>query len=995
MPETSAMVLTPSKLLPKPLSPEHQPIINSPFYPPQYHWPLNSETKAFAPASNGRRSAQNMPPVAGSRSNRQDRQRLHDIGIAWDELRLVNQIRQAVADWQTTGYPAATATTRDLINHWTDREEFPLYFAQIDAVLTHIYLREIRPPDINQELEKINLKYNDGIERIAHKMATATGKTPVMAMLILWQAANHYTSGQQDSRFVRRFLLITPGITVRERLQNSLDPRQPNNDWKTFNLIPPGDLYEQALASASVKIVNYHQLEPQTTGLKPSNIAQQLINGGSRPTTPEELATRIETPSEIVERIADGKTQKGNILVINDEGHHCHRGNPDKKGQSDTQWFTSIRHIRDTRLLSYVTDMSATPIFLTQSTPRPFEWIISDYSLVDAIEAGLTKIPRVPTRTTTEKNSRFRDIFSNTDRKQASDFRPEDAGNNTLLKEALEVLYRDYETKNDEWQNRNEVPVMAIVMNSVKNANAMYKHISSGTATPLFSNYTDAIQTELRNDPHTIIVHSKMEDGEAATGETGRQIREIAAAYRRNPNYGFTDDDKSEYIIRRVMNTVGRHRQPGEHVRCVISVNMLTEGWNTKTVTHLLGFRKFGSSLLCEQVAGRTLRRVTNDFQDEQDLLFKPEYAQIFGIPFPQYEEPEEEGPVPKPSLPPVLMEPLESQRKFRIEWPNIVKLQRPGSHQAIQVRTKPGGPDETHTVIDVLPETAISEGITGPHVEMTSDAHETKGTFLYRAAREVVRTIEKETEQQALTEQPGQPVIQVAKLFGQTVKAAQQYHGSGYIEGPENQDRWPTDETTILKASQWLHRNLDIIKPETGTIWLQAIPSAISHWQHTGELREYDTGNNPKRIYGPTKKSEISYAHCDSEWEWWVAKQLDEMDEILRWTRNKGLNWSIPYVADRQQRSYWPDFVAVVQLNENQELHMVIEVKGLERDNDPIKRRWAQEYWVPAVNHHQEYGLAAGRTWAYLYLDDEALVINATSRIQELIDQYRQAQIA
>ena len=172
---------------------------------------------------------------------------------------------------------------------------------------------------------------------------------------------------------------------------------------------------------------------------------------------------------------------------------------------------------------------------------------------------------------------------------------------------------------------------------------------------------------------------------------------------------------------------------------------------------------------------------------------------------FPQYEEPEG-GKDPTPSLPPVTVEPLESQRRFRIEWPNIVKLERPGSHQAVQVRTKPGGPDEPYTVIDVRPETSISEGITGPHVEMTSDAHETKGTFLYRAAREVVRTIEKETEQQALTDQTGHLVIQVAKLFGQTVKAAQQYHSSGYIVGPENQDRWPTDETSILKASQWLH---------------------------------------------------------------------------------------------------------------------------------------------------------------------------------------------
>ena len=988
------MALTLPELLPEPLSPEAQPIINSPFYPPQYHWPLNSDTKAIAPAANGRRSAQNMPPVAGSGGTRRRRTQPGNIGVAWEELKLINRIRQEVADWRDAGYPGVTTTTRDLINHWTDREEFPLYFAQIDAVLTHIYLRETRPLDITKELERINIQYNDGFDRMAHKMATATGKTPVMAMLILWQAANHYASGQQDSQFVRRFLLLTPGITVRERLQDSLDPRQPKNDWKTFNLIPPGDLWEPALTSASVKIANYHQLEPRILGLKPSDKGQLLIDGGSRPTTPEELDARIETPAEIVERIADGKTQRGNILVINDEGHHCHRGDPDKKNQSDTQWFLGIRHISDAGLLSYVTDMSATPIFLTQSNPRPFDWIVSDYSLVDAIEAGLTKIPRVPTRTTTEQNSRFRDIFSNTDSKQTLDFRPEDAGNNTLLKQALQVLYQDYEDRDKEWKNRSEVPVMAIVMNSVKNANAMYRHISSSGATPLFSNYTDAVQTELRNDPHTIIVHSKMEDGEAATGETGRQIRELAAAYRRNPNYGFTEDDRPEDIIRRVMNTVGRHGQPGEHVRCVISVNMLTEGWNTKTVTHLLGFRKFGSSLLCEQVAGRTLRRVTNDFQDEQDLLFKPEYAQIFGIPFPQYEEPEG-GKDPTPSLPPVTVEPLESQRRFRIEWPNIVKLQRPGSHQAVQVRTKLGGPDEPYTVIDVRPETAISEGITGPHVEMTSDAHETKGTFLYRAAREVVRTIEKETEQQALTDQPGQPVIQVAKLFGQTVKAAQQYHGSGYIEGPENQDRWPTDETSILKASQWLHRNLDIIKPKTGAIWLEAISSAISHWQHTGELPEYDTGNNPKRIYGPTKKSEISYAHCDSEWELWVAKQLDDMDDILRWTRNKVLNWSIPYVADRQQKSYWPDFVAVAQLNDRQELHIVIEVKGLERDNDPIKRRWAQEYWVPAVNHHQEYGQATGRTWAYLYLADEPLVINATSRVQELIDQHRQDQSA
>ena len=409
------------------------------------------------------------------------------MGVAWEELKLVNIIRQGVKEWREAGYPGTTTTTRNLINHWTDREEFPLYFAQIDAVLTHIYLRETRPTEITSELERINSQYNDRMERIAHKMATATGKTPVMAMLILWQAANHYTSGEGDHRFVRRILLLTPGITVRERLQQSLDPRVPNNDWKVFNLIPPGDQWEPALTSVSIKIANYHQLEPRTLGLRPSDKGQQLIDGGSRPTTPEELSSRIETPAEIVERIADGNTQGGNILVINDEGHHCHRGDPNRTNQTDTQWFTGIQHIRDAGLLAYITDMSATPIFLTQSNPRPFDWIVSDYSLVDAIEAGLTKIPRVPTRTNTEQSTRFRDIFSNTESKQAADFRPEETGNNTLLKEALEVLYNDYENRDEDWKDRREIPVMAIVMNSVKNANAMYRHVSGGAATPLFS----------------------------------------------------------------------------------------------------------------------------------------------------------------------------------------------------------------------------------------------------------------------------------------------------------------------------------------------------------------------------------------------------------------------------------------------------------------------------------------------------------------------------
>ena len=634
------------RTLPQPNDPNGEPVINSPYGTPEWRWQLDSSTKAYAPALPGRREAQNIPPVAGSRKLRGRPALPGEMGARWTPLQLVNDIRTAVLDWQDAGYPGITQTTRDLINHWTDEEACKPYFAQLDAVLTHIYLHEAASEKVTDEIQGINDRYNDGVYRIAHKMATATGKTPVMAMLILYHAANHRNAAPDDHRFTRRFLVVTPGLTVRERLQDSLEPGHDDSDWKAFNLVPPGDQWERALSSASVSVINYHQMQPKDAE-PTSTKQQQLIDGGANPTTPEEMETRKETPKDVIDRIADGKSQHGPILVINDEGHHCHRGDPDKKNAlpQNTQWFEGIRQIRDAGMLRYVVDMSATPIFLAQSNPRPFDWIVSDYSLIDAIEAGLTKIPRVPTSTNRSNESELRDIFSRTDSKQAADFRPDVTGNNVLLKEALGSLYRDYEKTVENWKNRPEQPVMAIVMNSVKNANAMFRHVAGGAVTPLLSNYEGQGKDEIRDDPKTIIVHSKMEDGEAATGETGRYIRELAEVFRRNQKYGFSDSDRPEEIIRRVMNTIGRPGLPGENVQCVISVNMLTEGWNTKTVTHLLGFRKFGSSLLCEQVAGRTLRRVTLD-KEEDGTRFAAEYAQILGIPFPQYAEPD---PDPRP----------------------------------------------------------------------------------------------------------------------------------------------------------------------------------------------------------------------------------------------------------------------------------------------------------------------------------------------------------
>ena len=987
------MVTETQKPLPQPNDPDKEPVINSPYGTPEWQWQLDSSTKAHAPALPGRRKSQNIPPVAGSRKLRGRQPFPNEMGARWLPIQLVNEIRAAVLKWQDAGYPNITQTSRDLINHWTDQEACKPYFAQLDAALTHIFLHEAAPREIQDRIQEINDRYNDSIHRVAHKMATATGKTPVMAMLILYHAANHRNAALDEHRFSRRFLVITPGLTVRERLQDSLNPGHDDSDWNAFNLVPPGDQWEHALTAASVNVINYHQMQPKDVE-QTSTRQQQLIDGGASPTTPEELEARKETPKDVIDRIADGKSQQGPILVINDEGHHCHRGDPDKRNAlpQNTQWFEGIRQIRDSGLLQYVVDMSATPIYLSQSNPRPFDWIVSDYSLIDAIEAGLTKIPRVPTSTNRSNESDLRDIFSKTDSKQAADFRPDVTGNNVLLKEALGSLYRDYEDTVEEWRGlgRTEPPVMAIVMNSVKNANAMFRHVASGAVTPLFSNYEGQGKDEIRNDPRTIIVHSKMEDGEAATGETGRYIRELAEVFRRNPKYGFSDSDKAEEIIRRVMNTVGRPGQPGENVQCVISVNMLTEGWNTKTVTHLLGFRKFGSSLLCEQVAGRTLRRVTLD-RDEDGIKFTPEYAQILGIPFPQYAEPDEEkNQKERKRFPPVTVESDPNRRHLRVEWPNVIQLRRTGGNRPVEVRTKLEGVDEIHEAPAHISERINVEPTAGETARFAGEGPTTPTRFIYLAAGEVVRRIEQETEEQARSGNDNSPIIQLARLFSQTVNAGEEYYRKGWLTGPMNQDRWPSDEMAVLSASQWLHRNIEVIKPDRTGVQMEADGSAIAPWLHTGLLRTYDIGKDPARVYGPTKKSEITYADCDSSWEVALAQQLDEMEEITRWARNKGLNWSIPYVVDRQQKRYFHDFVAVAPIREGLELNIVIETKGLVREHDPTKRRWAQEYWVPAVNRHPEYGTAAGKVWTYLYLDSEALVAQAKERIFNVIKEVK-----
>ena len=1002
-----------------PEDPETEPVINNPYQFPDWHWQLNEYAIALkGTATPGRRSAQTTPAVPSAKIKTDSLGQAGMIGAVFAPLTLVNEIRAAVQRWQDVDrFAGATAVTRRLLEYWIDpasadqaeQSELRPYFAQRDAVLTHIYLREIRPPQLLDKLAAINDKYNNGIDRLGHKMATGAGKTLAMAMIILWQAANH-RSHPEDPRFTNRFLMLTPGITVKERLEASLNPQDPRSDFHTFPIAPPGSEWADALSHIRVHTANWQQFEPHTEPGAPSGWARRLLQGGEQPMTPEEQAHRRENPEDIIHRLAaKGHGDADRILVFNDESHHCHRGDPDQENPADTKWFLGLQLIRDAGRLLYAADFSATPTYIAQDNPRPVDWLVSDYSLLDAMEAGLVKIPQLPTALgNNPAKSEYRDLYAHSKREERNNFDPDNASRNQLLKQALQDLYADYARLDAAWQaqhaKRNTghpapLPVIAVIMNRVDTANRIFEYIAENKIAdrlPLLSNARDET-----TPPNTIIVHSQLEadEKEARVPQAMAQaVQRLADRYRQH--YPFPEKETPAAILRQVMNTVGQPGKPGEKVRCVISVDMLTEGWDTKTVTHLLGFRRFGTSLLCEQAAGRTLRRVRHELNP--DGRYPPEYAVVIGIPYPQYataggnapcpqcrKEPEQCSCPPPPGR--VNIEPLPEKVGFLVEWPHLARLER--ADKIHSLRLEPADSPEEPCPVRPLPrnrETLLPS--IGPQTVLSnSQTAVSRQRFLYAIAEQAVIQL-KEKFQSELESDSGELTLLTRTLFADALAAAKVHHQHGRIPNPpDDSPGFPADLENLTQAAQWLLRSVDYLRPTPpgGRPNMTARP-ARNPWLSTELLKAYETAETPESVYGPARKAHINYAHCDSAWEVAVARQLDEMPAIKRWVRNRRLNWYIPYVTDGQPRRYYPDFIAVAALPDGKELNIVIEVKGQEDAEDRRKKQWTEDYWLPAVNRHPEFGPQVGKVWDYLYLNDAALAAKAAEPLNALIARHQ-----
>ncbi len=329
-----------------------------------------------------------------------------------EDLPLVNALRHDVKRWRESGYEGATQVTKELLRYWW-REDRPrrLFFCQLEAVETNIFLNEIRlsgrQPRFKPEFKD---EYFDRLKdipanpdlapliRMGCKMATGSGKTVVMAMLIAWAFCNR-GKVPSDERFPNAVLTVCPNLTIKERLQ-VLRPEHPDNYYAAFDVVPA--VMRPLMQSGKVLVTNWHLFAPESEHVEGGK-SYAVVNKGE------------ESAAAFAQRVLGDLADRGPIMVLNDEAHHAWRPKPtdeslklSKEEQAEieeaTIWIDGLDKINQAVGIRFCADLSATPFYLYGSgyvEGSPFPWLVSDFGLVDAIESGIVKIPRLPVSDTT------------------------------------------------------------------------------------------------------------------------------------------------------------------------------------------------------------------------------------------------------------------------------------------------------------------------------------------------------------------------------------------------------------------------------------------------------------------------------------------------------------------------------------------------------------------------------------------------------------------
>ena len=1022
-----------------------KPIINSPYESPTRHWELDGEGQPTHRLIDRRRRAEFVTPIPKARKRKtpgaQDALEFGDrTGVStkaqeYDPTPIINELRGHVDRWRTLPNPddwQVTPETARLLRHWRHHRFGGIrpFFCQIEAVETLIWLTEVAPrrgrrgKTFLDHLEAANAGANPGLARLALKLATGAGKTTVMAMIIAWQTVNAVRR-PGSRRFSRGFLVVTPGLTIRDRLR-VLHPNDPDSYYRGRELVPADMLAD--LGRARIVISNFHAFRRRET-LPLSRGGRALLQGRG----PE--VRSFESDGQMLQRVMPELMGMKDVLVLNDEAHHCYREKPgdedadtggsggggagsgarsrvqggdegpltgddrkeaEKNREAARLWMSGLDAATRTLGVRRVVDLSATPFFLRGSGYAEgtlFPWTMSDFSLMDAIECGIVKLPRVPVADNIPGGEmpKFRNLWEHIRGKMPKRGRGKAKALDPLslpveLQAALEALYGHYEKTFALWRAAGiEVPPCFIVVcNNTSTSKLVYDYVSGfhrgngdgggdgngdgdrnghgGGAPalvqgrlPLFRNFDEGGAPLPR--PNTLLIDSEqLESGELldpgfrkmAADEIERFRREIVerTGDRREAGH-LTDQD----LLREVMNTVGKADRLGGSIRCVVSVSMLSEGWDASTVTHVLGVRAFGTQLLCEQVVGRALRRQSYDL--DEDGRFGVEYADVLGIPFDFTAKPVVEPPQPPRKT--VHVKAVTPERDaceirfprvegYRVELPEERLSARFDDDSTLELTPDLVGPSKT-----------LNQGIIGEGVDL--DLVHTRAlrrsTLLYHLTKRLLETRWRD---------PGEaPKLH---LFGQLKRITRQWldghlvcKGGTYPAQLMYQEladvaceRITRGIVAKLQGERPVKAVLDPYNPAGSTVYVNFRTSKALRWETAAG------------------RSHVNWAICDSEWEAEFCRVAESHPRVRAYVKNDNLGFEAPYRFGSEARRYRPDFIVLVDDGRGGEdpLHLVVEVKGYRREDAKEKKAAMETFWVPGVNRLGTFG-----RWAFAEFGD------------------------
>lgn len=987
------------------------PILNKPYDAPALHFELGPGGPTGV-VVDGRRPSESFIPVAPQRKGGKGAKAVQEAldfdltGERRELNSLINDIRYQVDLWRVRRYPGVTPYTRKLLEYWADPErENRVLYCQREAAETAIFLAEVAGrhgyPDYRDRLQAENAKYNDGLPRLGLKMATGSGKTVVMAMLIAWQTINKVFA-PNDARFAKRFLVIAPGITIRDRLR-VLHPGDDENYYRQRELVPH-DLWS-ALTQAEIAITNYHafQLRDSKEFQGVAANTKKLLAGHSDKTdqfkeTNDQMVTRV------LRDLGGGGRRggrQGEIVVINDEAHHCYQDRPitdeivlDSEDRKEAEarnadarvWFKGLQAIRRKREVGIkaIYDLSATPFYLKGSGYNEgfiFPWVVSDFSLMDAIESGIVKIPRLPVDDNAVNSEViYRSLWDHVGKQLPKKLRKgEDTSSWVMpdtLSGALHSLYRSYETSYRAWEhgNRDEAvtpPVFIVVCPNTTVSKLVYEWIAGVEVVQLdetvrlrkgelalFSNVDDNHRWIDR--PNTVLIDSaQLESGEAMKDDfkaaAHLEIERFKDEYRRRNPGADTDKLTDEDLLREVMNTVGKPGRLGEGVRCVVSVSMLTEGWDANTVTHVLGVRRFGSQLLCEQVVGRGLRR--RSYLVGADGKFEPEYAEVYGVPFSFLPTDGQTAKDDTPKNPAVEVRSLPERSELRIEFPKL-------DGYRMELHDAP-------LMVDFIPECKL-------HLDKTTVATWTRTEGIVGAGEE--------QEIEVADIRPQRVAFELAKVVLRKegiVGAEEATKPWLYPQLVDISKRWLTECLTMEPGMSVGHL---IVFAETMNLAAERIDLAIAQARVDPReellplFRPFDpTGSTDsvsyitRKVVIPATKSPLNSVVLDgvkgNSWEETLAFLLERHPKVAAYVKNERLGFEIPYVHAGNSHRYVPDFlVRLVPDTDDVTRTLIIEVSGSRKSPGPTKTKadTARHKWCRAVNNHVGFG-----RWGYIEIND------------------------